>query len=187
MAFRLFCLLVLMLFSVASSLNADEFEAPREVRIGDAVLVLNGSGLRNRMFIDLYIGSLYLSRKDSDAKSVIESDEPMAIRLSIVSSIITAEKLRDATLDGFQSVLDDTVTLDDRIEQFLGAFAEPVEVGDSFLLSWNVSVNMLQVRRNDVLVEQVEGLDFKQALFAIWLGDDPAQKSLKDEMLGLTN
>ncbi|MDG1690515.1 MAG: chalcone isomerase family protein, partial [Flavobacteriales bacterium] len=29
------------------------------------------------------------------------------------------------------------------------------------------------------------GLEFKQALFGIWLGGNPADDSLKDEMLGL--
>ena len=30
----------------------------------------------------------------------------------------------------------------------------------------------------------VEGLDFKEALFKIWIGDNPADKGLKNEMLG---
>ena len=165
MTFRSLCLSALMFIGVAQVLHADASEVPGELQIGKTVLLLNGSGLRSRMFIDLYIGSLYLSHKDSDAKSLIESDEPMAIRLSIVSSMITGEKLRDATMDGFQNVVDDTSALDERIARFLSAFAEPVEVGDHFLLSWNASVNLLEVIRNDVLVERVEGLDFKQALF----------------------
>jgi len=31
---------------------------------------------------------------------------------------------------------------------------------------------------------QVPGLAFKQALFGIWLSDDPVQDSLKEAMLG---
>jgi hypothetical protein len=30
----------------------------------------------------------------------------------------------------------------------------------------------------------IDGLDFKRALFGIWLGDKPVQKELKDKMLG---
>ena len=33
-------------------------------------------------------------------------------------------------------------------------------------------------------VNLIEGLPFKQALFSIWLGEVPAQESLKEEMLG---
>ena len=38
--------------------------------------------------------------------------------------------------------------------------------------------------KNDNQIGKFEGLAFKQALFSIWLGDIPAQESLKDEMLG---
>ena len=42
----------------------------------------------------------------------------------------------------------------------------------------------VSVIRNGTVKVTVEGLDFKKALFGIWLSDDPIQDSLKEEMLG---
>ena len=39
------------------------------------------------------------------------------------------------------------------------------------------------VYKNGKEVGVVEGLDFKKALFAIWLGEDPADDDLKEAML----
>ena len=184
---RVLCIRMLCLFCLSLAVQAEEADVPGELSIDESLLMLNGSGLRSRLFIDLYVGSLYLSHPESDASNIIQADESMAIRLSIVSSLITGEKLRDATLDGFNQAVADTSALDERISRFLRAFSEPLEVGDLFQLSWNPNSDLLVVTRNDVVVEQIEGLDFKQALFAIWLGEDPVQESLKDEMLGLAD
>ena len=184
---KTFCINILALLCLSFAAQADEVLVPGELQVDESVLVLNGSGLRSRLFIDLYVGSLYLSHSASDASNIIQSNEPMAIRLSIVSSLITGEKLREATLDGFNRAVADTSALDERIARFLSAFSEPVEVGDQFQLSWHPAPGLLVVERNDEVVEQIEGLDFKQALFAIWLGENPVQGSLKDEMLGIAN
>ncbi|HEX4938642.1 MAG TPA: chalcone isomerase family protein, partial [Candidatus Kapabacteria bacterium] len=42
----------------------------------------------------------------------------------------------------------------------------------------------VKIFKNNELKNTVAGQEFKQALFGIWLSDKPAQKSLKDEMLG---
>ncbi|MEA3471658.1 MAG: chalcone isomerase family protein [Thermodesulfobacteriota bacterium] len=36
----------------------------------------------------------------------------------------------------------------------------------------------------ELIPTDTKGLEFKKALFGIWLGDKPAQRSLKKEMLG---
>ena len=181
------CINIVALLCLSFSAQADEVQVPSELQVDESILVLNGSGLRSRLFIDLYVGSLYLPHFGSDASKIIQSNEPMAIRLSIVSSLITGEKLRDATLEGFRHAVEDTSALDERIVKFLRAFSEPVEVGDQFQLYWHPATGLLVVERNEEVVEQIEGLDFKQALFAIWLGENPVQGSLKDEMLGIAN
>ena len=40
------------------------------------------------------------------------------------------------------------------------------------------------VYKNGVKKGSIDGQDFKKALFGIWLCDKPADKDLKDEMLG---
>lgn len=178
------CLLVTLVcvFPVFSEALAEQPKP--SVSIGGSQLLLMGSGMRSRMFIDLYVGSLYVSNLAQSADAVIVDDKPMAIGLEVESSLITSDKLKDATKDGFEKSIGDTSAMDARIEKLLSAFDGPVAVGDQFYLAWNPTANAIQVVRNGEVIESVLGLDFKRALFGIWLGDDPVQDSLKEGMLG---
>ena len=40
------------------------------------------------------------------------------------------------------------------------------------------------VNKNNKLATTIPGLDFKKALFGIWLCNKPADSTLKDKMLG---
>ena len=72
------------------------------LKIGDTSLVLNGGGIREKFWIDLYIGGLYLTQKESNAQTIIEANQPMAIYLEIVSGLITSEKMIEAVDEGFE-------------------------------------------------------------------------------------
>ena len=54
-----------------------------------------------------------------------------------------------------------------------------------YFLSTNVpKIFQICVYKDGKEVGMIEGLDFKKALFGIWLGAKPADKGLKNEMLG---
>ena len=57
---------------------------PNTLNLGDTSLVLNGGGIREKFWIDLYVGALYLTQKETNAQSIIEANQPMAIYLKIV-------------------------------------------------------------------------------------------------------
>ena len=42
----------------------------------------------------------------------------------------------------------------------------------------------VEIYKNGQLASTIQGLDFKKAMFGIWLCDKPAQESLKEAMLG---
>ena len=42
----------------------------------------------------------------------------------------------------------------------------------------------VSVSKNGVSKATLSGFDFRKALLAIWLGPEPAQKSLRQELLG---
>ena len=66
------------------------------LKIGDDSLVLNGGGIREKFWLDLYVGGLYLTQKESNAQAIIDANQPMAIYLEIVSGLITSEKMIEA-------------------------------------------------------------------------------------------
>ena len=66
-------------------------------------LVLNEGGIGERFRLDLDIGGLYLSQKESNAQTIIEEDQPMAVYLETVSGIITSDRMIEAVDEGFQN------------------------------------------------------------------------------------
>ncbi len=68
------------------------------------------------------------------------------------------------------------------IDQMIALMQEKIQPGDSYSLAYEPSIGT-RVMRNDEELSIVPGLDFKQALFGIWLSDKPAQASLKKAML----
>ena len=166
------------------SASIDGYQIPQQMPAADTQLLLNGAGLRDKFMIDLYVGGLYLPKKSADAAAIIAADEPMALRLLIVSSRITSENMSEATLEGFQNSLGDKLAaMQPRIDQFMRSFKEPIKEGDVFEMLYLPGAGVV-ISKNGNALNTVEGLDFKAALFAIWLGEEPAQQSLKVEMLG---
>lgn len=168
--------------------------AEESIEIGDARvsktfhskgnnLVLNGAGTRTKFFMDIYVAALYLKKPSTDADAVIKADEPMAIRLHIVSSMINSERMSDSTRDGFvRSTNGNIAPIEDDIDELITAFADAVEDGDVFDLVY-LPGDGVTVYRNGEAKSNVKGLNFKQALFGIWLSDDPVQSHLKRKMI----
>ncbi|MGO1691504.1 MAG: chalcone isomerase family protein [Marinobacter sp.] len=147
-------------------------------------LQLNGAGTRSKFFIDLYVGSLYVPQAQSNGNVVVDADEPQAITLHITSGMITSDRMTEATLEGFEaSTNGDMASIQSDIDQFMAVFKEEIKEGDVFDLVY-VPGEGVKVRKNNEDKGTVGGLEFKKALFGIWLSDEPAQNSLKKKMLG---
>ncbi|MBQ4822508.1 chalcone isomerase family protein [Aquimarina sp. MMG016] len=158
---------------------------PYEQKFEETELKLNGAGLREMLWIDLYAGGLYLQNKNKDPRSILDADETMAIKLNIVSGFVTQKKMIKAVQDGFQkATFGNTKALDERINKFIKFFNEPIVKNDIFDLVYIKDVGV-KAFKNDKELGVIEGRDFKYALFKIWLGDEPASQSLKKGMLGL--
>lgn len=152
--------------------------------IGEQATTYNGAGIRKKLFIKLYVGSLYLASPTADAAHIIDADEAMAIRLDILSDLLTRKKLVKALDEGFEnSTGGNTQAIQARIDKMLGFMQEKIVPGHRYTLAYEPGVGT-HISRNGEALTVIEGLDFKQALFGIWLSDKPAQGSLKAAMLG---
>lgn len=147
-------------------------------------LKLNGAGVREKLWIDLYAGGLYLSNKSSSASEIMSANEPMSIKLHIVSKLITSEKMMDAVNEGFEnSTNGNTKPLSAKIKKFQDFFMDEIVKDDVFDIVYLPSQGVV-VFKNDKELGVIEGMDFKKALFGIWLSNKPADDDLKEAMLG---
>ena len=150
------------------------------------LLVLNGAGIRTKWSFKIYVGGLYLTRKSSNADSIITSDSSMAVRLHFISGLVTPEKLEASIRAGFTTSVGNTPVplLQNRIETFIRVFTDQVEKGDIYELVYTPGTGT-DVVRNGTFLSTTKGHDFKKALFAIWLGENPVHAKLKKSMLGV--
>lgn len=175
---------LLLAASTASALDIAGVKLPDSIPVAGQELKLNGAGIREKWMFDLYVSGLYLTAPTKDAKAIVAADENQSIRLHIISDKITSEKMANATMEGFENSLGGkTDALKPKIDDFIATFKEEIKVGDVFDLTY-VKGEGVHVSKNGKEVKTIAGLDFKQALFGIWLSDSPAQESLKSQMLG---
>ncbi|TGN41955.1 chalcone isomerase family protein [Marinobacter confluentis] len=177
-------LLTTVLSAPASALEVDGVDVPETYTAMGTELKLNGAGTRSKWFMDLYVGGLYVPSTISDGQAIINADEPQAITLHIISGMITSDKMKDATMEGFEnSTGGDLAAIQDEVDAFLDVFSEEIVEGDVFDLVY-LPGEGVRVQKNGEARSTIEGLEFKKALFGIWLSDQPAQEDLKEKMLG---
>jgi hypothetical protein len=157
-----------------------------KTRVGSADLVLNGAGLRKRVFFQVYAIGLYLPQKSASAGAVIDQPGPKRVAIHM---------LRDVGADDFSSALADGIranhseaeakALEPRVNELSAIMAELKEAkkGMAINLDWTGAETQMVVQGKPV-GKPIAGADFYKALLRIWLGDKPVQDDLKKALLG---
>ncbi|HPG51919.1 MAG TPA: chalcone isomerase family protein [Spirochaetota bacterium] len=160
-------------------------------------LVRNGSGVRTKsIFGTLYYLSLYVpgTLKGKSGKEIIEANEAMYLVLTIDSSLVTRERFVETTSDGFaKSAASGYASA--KKAAFLAQFNKSkFSKGDVVLMSYTPAGLTTTYKKKEVgkdgkvtfkaeVLGTIAGLDLKKSLFAIWLGSNPVQESLKTSLL----
>ena len=175
-------LLILISAFIFSPINAAE--APRSMEYQGTKLMLNGQGTRVKFFMKVYDTSLYLGSQSSNAEEILNSDEAMAIRLDVTSTMVTTDAMKDALNSGLvKSTGNNIGPISKEIEQLISTFNSDVSDSDffEFIYMPDAGTNVL---KNSTYIDTIPGIEFKKAFFGIWLSKNPIQKNLKKAMLG---
>ena len=182
----LICLLSLLMVSVAPAFGKKiaGVDVPQSVTIENKTLVLNGAGIRKKLFIKVYVGSLYLTAKQTAVGKILADPGAKSIVMNFLYKEVSTKKLVDGWNKGFadNSSAKEIKALQERINQFNSLFTT-VYKGDEIRLDY-LPGKGTQVRINSTLKGSVPGEDFYQALLEIWLGSKPADDKLKKAWLG---
>ena len=174
------------LFTLASAFAQTQVagvEFPKTCEVGEDQLTLNGTGVREKFWMDLYAGGLYTSKQTNDAETVMNADIPMVIKIHIVSGLISSDKMSSAVEDGFEnSTQGNTSVYRAKIDKFKSFFSAEISKNDVFDITYSPSEGVV-VFKNDKELGRINGLDFKKTLFGIWFCDQPADKDLMKGML----
>lgn len=167
------------------TLEGQTFEAAQKV--GDADLVLNGVGVRSVLFVKAYVAGLYVPQKSTSDKALLASKGAKRVQIRLLRDTGSS-----TFLSAFKQGIDNNTTdaeeaaLKPRMEQFertISAIGE-AKKGDV------VNLDMVPGRGFTVSVNGqargavVPGDDFSNAVLRIFLGEKPADSSLKRGLLG---
>jgi len=156
-------------------------EFAERVGAGQTTLRLCGAGLlRWNYILKVYVAALY--RDDCDSRAGILEDVPKRLEISYLRGF-GAEQFGDAA----EKILERTYSeerlapLRERIERMANAYRS-VEEGDRYALTYRPGVGTELALNGDSLVT-VRGADFASVYFAIWLGPDPVDEGLREDLL----
>ena len=159
-------------------------DVPQTIEFEGSNLILNGQGTRVVFFMKVYEGSLYLETINSNAEEIVNMDAPMAIRIDVTSTIVTADAMKKALSEGLEkSTGNNTGAISKEIIQLSSSFDNHVSFGDHYEFIYLPDLGT-HVLKNSELVELIKGMEFKKAFFGIFLSDNPIQKNLKKALLG---
>lgn len=155
---------------------------PETTTVDGKSLKLNGVGLRKKAIFKVYVAGLYLETPSRDAGAVISSDQVKRMQLSVLRSL-DHSKITEAISEGFEkNSKTQFPALKARLDR-LNSMIPNVEKGDQILLTY-VPGRGTVVSAKNVEKGVIEGKDFADALFAVWLGVNPVQEDLKKALLG---
>lgn len=169
---------------------AREFEGvtmPDQITVGQETLVLNGMGLRIKrvafISVKVYVAGLYLPKKGSDPVKVLAADEPRRIVMHFLYKNVGRDKLLEGWNDGFKNNSGSKLeALKARIEKFNALWSD-MKTGDEAVLTY-VPGKGTEVAIKGKTIATIEGKDFADALFSIWLGPNPPNEEIKTGLLG---
>ena len=168
-------------FSVAREVGG--IHLPDTYKLETHELQLHGAGIRKKLFLKIYVGGLYLSNTYENARAIVFADEAMVVRLHFIYKSVPAQKLIDTWTEGFEKVTGgNTRKIREEISQFNSFFDKDATKDDTYDVVYRPGKGV-EVLFNGKSKGVVGGHDFKKAVFAIWLGDKPADESLKKGMM----
>lgn len=170
----------------AFALKVADVELPEQVSLANQTsLVLNGAGIRTKFFMDIYVGALYLAAKNNDAAAIIAADKPARIAMHFLYKESGKERQVKAWEKGFKKNLreGELAVLADRLEESKKHF-KTMRRGETMYLDY-VPGEGTKLLLNNQVQATIKGHDFFQAAMRVWIGEYPAQKKLKNRMLGL--
>ena len=185
-------LMVCLALAVISSAQAVEVSGVRlddTVQAANTSLKFNGAGVRYKVFFKVYIAALYLSESKNTTEGILALSGPKQINLSMLRDV-SSDSLGQAFLDGLKRN-SDKAERSKFLDQFLKLgqlFASVPELkkGEVLSIQWLPSVGtniFINVKR---IGETFPDEAFFNALLKIWLGENPVDAKLKDQMLGIT-
>ncbi len=169
------------LLLAALNANAGELAGvsmPDSCTVGGQQLVLNGMGLREKYYIDVYVGGLYLADKTGSGETAAASAGAKRVQLSFVYRKVTSDQLCESFVEGFKKQPGGG---GEKVQELCGLLPDVVS-GDVLQLDFDGEATTVNV--NGAQKGAVSGADFGKGLVSVFVGGYPPTAKVKKGMLG---
>lgn len=150
---------------------------------GGKALVLNGAGLRKKVFFKVYVGALYVEARSADAEALVGADAVKQVRLTFLRDV-DRKSIIGAFREGFENNSPAAAAeLAPRLADLEKVVPEEIKTGQVLVVTYVPGAGSTIGLEGGKSIS-VEGKAFGDALFRNWLGPKPADADLKAGMLG---
>lgn len=174
----LFCL-----SQVAHASSLAGITMPDNITVENETLVLNGLGLREKYWVDVYVAGLYLPQKMSDGNDVIKANIPKRIQVEFIYSSVPQAKMI--------AVLEENIANNPQFSSATvasirkcGSWMQDFTSGDVVVFDYNPTTEKTTIYINDATRGSIQSKEFMEAIFAMYVGKYPATEALKQGLLG---
>jgi hypothetical protein len=174
---------LLLLSHNVFALDVAGVQVEQTVVVNNQELKLNGSGIRKKFFVKVYVGSLYAGKHLSSPKEILQDTGNKLIRMHFLHSKVGKDKIVNAFAEGFASNAPD-VAASGEGGKFLAFFTDDFVRGDTVDLQLGVDGTVTAKHNGKVLGSMKSGR-LAHGILGIYFGDKPADEGLKKGMLGL--
>jgi Chalcone isomerase-like len=173
-----------MLAAQAAEVSGIKFD--ETATVGGKPLVLNGIGVRYKL-VKVYALGLYLSEKKNQSADVLALTTPKRFRLVLLREI-TSDELGQAFLTGVNKNLnkDEKGKFVNQLVKFGELFndVEGGKKGDTLVGDYIPGTGTVVTMNGKQLGAAIPDLAFFNAILRVWIGDSPADPTLKPLLLG---
>ena len=178
---RLLLVLGLALPHVGHAVEAGDATFVDRLTVGDRTLVVRGAGtLRYRLVFTVYAAALYQ-----------DAARPGGDPLDDVAKRLELNYFYEISAADFQKATDETIgrncdaatlaAMAPRLARYKALYQD-IKPGQRYALTYRPGVGT-ELAKDGVALGTIEGADFARAIFAIWLGVEPLDTTLKRKLV----
>ena len=154
-------------------------------QIGQQSLLLNGAGIRSKLFVKVYVGALYVGKTSNSPAAILATPGAKSMQMTMLYKEVEAEKITQGWNDGFKTNLTDIElkSLEDRLKKFNALFPT-LRKADIVRMDYSPDTGNPGSVSMTSSWDASREPDFFTALLKVWIGEHPADKNLKKGLLG---
>ncbi len=150
---------------------------------GGQKLVLNGAGVRKKLFIKVYVAGLYLPSKQSSPERILAADTPRQMVMHFVFNV-EKDKIAEAWQEGLVANTPGTTPAVKQAFNTLSSWMEDMKKGQRIVLTY-VPGGGTSVEVNGKTKGMLPDKAVADAILATWIGPKPGPgEDFKEAVLG---